>query len=240
MYRWDFGGVRSRPPSAELEEIHQTRLELIERPVRAALAAAGSGATGLDLACSEGWFAHRLLDWGASQVLGVDIRPDTIHRAELIRNQLDIPASRLELRCGDLFTLDIEQLGEFDVVLMLGVIYHVEDPVGALRRARRLTRRVCAIESQLTRQDEPIEHGWGGRDSLTRAEGSFATRIEQDRGTNPLASQGDVMSLIPNWVALQQSVQAAGFSRLWFPHPRSGSHDSYRDRDRAVVIAWPT
>jgi len=38
---------------------------MIEGPVREALAAAGPEATALDLACCEGWFSHRLLEWGA-------------------------------------------------------------------------------------------------------------------------------------------------------------------------------
>ena len=33
---------------------------------------------------------------------------------------------------------------------MLGLLYHVENPVGALRLARALTRRACVIETQVT------------------------------------------------------------------------------------------
>jgi tRNA (mo5U34)-methyltransferase len=35
---------------------------------------------------------------------------------------------------GDFMTMDLATLGTFDVVLFLGVLYHLTDPLGALRR----------------------------------------------------------------------------------------------------------
>ena len=32
---------------------------------------------------------------------------------------------------------------------MLGLIYHLENPVGALRVAHALTRRICLVETQI-------------------------------------------------------------------------------------------
>ena len=121
--------------------VHETRASIMEPIVREALAAVGPEATALDLACSEGWFAHRLLDWGAGRVLGIDIRPENIDRAELVRNHLGIAADRLRFKVADVFDLHPDRLGAFDVVLCLGLIYHLENPVGALRIAGALTRR---------------------------------------------------------------------------------------------------
>jgi hypothetical protein len=50
--------------------------------------------------------------------------------------------------------LDIEEaraaeIGTHDVTLMLGLLYHLENPVRALRLARAVTRRVLVIESQV-------------------------------------------------------------------------------------------
>ena len=42
---------------------------------------------------------------------------------------------------------DLEQLGRFDVVLFLGVLYHLEAPLTALRRLRDVTADVAIIES---------------------------------------------------------------------------------------------
>ena len=148
MYAWQLADDVITPVlDPELPYVHRTRLELIEEPVRAVLSAVGPNARVLDLACNEGWFSHRMLEWGASYVLGVDIRPRLIRRATMLREHFRIPADRMELRCADVFDLNVSELGTFDVVLCLGLIYHLENPVGAMRIARGLTRGICAIES---------------------------------------------------------------------------------------------
>jgi 2-polyprenyl-3-methyl-5-hydroxy-6-metoxy-1,4-benzoquinol methylase len=112
MYPWDLGGGVVTPLLArDLESVHRTRRDLMEGPVREALARAGSAAAGLDLACNEGWFSHRLLEWGAERVVGIDIRDLHIRRARLVRDHLGIDPSRLVLEEGDVFALDPERLG---------------------------------------------------------------------------------------------------------------------------------
>lgn len=239
MYPWDLGTGEPLPLlNPELPEIHRTRAELIEGPVREALAAAGAGASALDLACSEGWFAHRLLDWGAERVVAVDLRAENVRRARLLRDRHGIAPARLDVREADLFTLDPEVLGTFDVVLLLGLIYHVEDPVGALRLARRCTRTLCAIETQLTRQRDPLTHGWGVTDAVEQAAGSFAVRVEHDAQINPVASEPGIVSLIPNRDAVEAALAAAGFSRWEWPAPAPDHNRQYLDGDRGVVLAW--
>jgi tRNA (mo5U34)-methyltransferase len=139
MYEWQLTrGVTTPLLGPELPSVHRTRAEIIEPVVHAALVEAGAGARALDLACNEGWFAHRLLEWGASEVVAIDVRPENIHRAALIREHFGIPADRLRLMQGDVYEIDPEPLGPFDVVLCLGLIYHLENPIGALRIARSL------------------------------------------------------------------------------------------------------
>lgn len=238
MYDWNFGqGVDVPLLHHELPSVHRTKIELLESPLRAALAVAGPHARALDLACSEGFFAHRLLEWGAEAALGIDLRPENIRRAELVRDHFGVDPARLTFRQGDVFELDPRSLGTFDVVLLLGLIYHVEDPVGAARRAHALSRSVVAIETQLTRQDRPIEHGWGSSGSVLSAEASFAARLEPDSAANPIASKPAVLSLIPNLRALELIVSAAGFRELTLLEPAPHHNAQYRERDRVVAIA---
>ena len=56
--------------------------------------------------------------------------------------------SRAEVVVDDFMTMDLARLGTFDVVLFLGVIYHLEEPLCALRRLRQVTRGVAIIESE--------------------------------------------------------------------------------------------
>jgi tRNA (mo5U34)-methyltransferase len=56
--------------------------------------------------------------------------------------------SRAEVVVDDFMTMDLRSLGTFDVVLFLGVIYHLEEPLHALRRLREVTGGVAVIESE--------------------------------------------------------------------------------------------
>jgi len=241
MYEFDLGGgVRTTTMTAELMDIHRTRAAVAEPIARAALQGAGAGARAIDLACSEGWFAHRLLGWGAREVTGVDIREENVRRAGLVRDRLGIDAARLCLRAADVHDLGAEELGTFDVVLCLGLVYHLENPVGVLRIARALTRGVCIVESQLTEQVAPIRHGWGRSGHFIEQEASWAAYHEplQLQEGHPIAAHGGVISLIPNRAALLQAMGAAGFSRCEPLVPATGNQQ-YVGGHRLVVAGWP-
>jgi tRNA (mo5U34)-methyltransferase len=154
-----------------------------------------------------------------------------------MREHFGIERERLSFRCADVFELDPDDLGCFDVVLVLGLVYHVEDPAGALRRARALTRSLCAIESQLTRQSRPIIHGTGRPEVFAQAEASFAAVVESDAVVNPLASVSGVLSLIPNRAALERMTKVAGFDDVRFLQPAPHHDVQYLRGDRAIVVA---
>jgi len=238
MFPWQLGPGRHTPLlGPNLPAVHRTRMELMERPVREALAAAGPKATAIDLACCEGWFAQRLLEWGAERVVGVDLREVSIRRAELVRDHFGIPAERLRFIRSDVFDLDLDALGQFDVGLVLGLVYHLEDPVGAVRRARALTRSLCVIESQLTRQERPIIHGNGVNDMLLTAEASFAAMVEPDAEHNQLASAPGILSLVPNRAAFEAMARVSGFEHVALARPRADQDRQYVRGDRAVLFA---
>lgn len=56
--------------------------------------------------------------------------------------------SKVQDRVGDLMELDPQDLGSFDVVFYLGVLYHVKDPVGAIERLARITDEMAVIETE--------------------------------------------------------------------------------------------
>lgn len=48
---------------------------------------------------------------------------------------------------GDFMTIDLDELGTFDVTLFLGVLYHLRHPLHGLERLRKLTSGVALIET---------------------------------------------------------------------------------------------
>lgn len=56
--------------------------------------------------------------------------------------------SKVESVVADFMAMDLEELGTFDVVLFLGVLYHMENPLDSLKRVAAVTREVAIIETQ--------------------------------------------------------------------------------------------
>lgn len=237
MYRWRLApGVTTRLLADSLTSVHQTRMELIEPIARAALEAAGPGATALDLACNEGWFSHKLLEWGAERVVGIDVREHNIRRATLVRDHLGIPAERLTFIRQDGLALAPSTIGRFDVVLLLGLIYHMEQPLEMVRIARRLTRSVCLIESQLIRRNEAVLFTNGMPYAFQPLQASFGAYVEDDED-NALASTDGVMSLVPNRAALELMPRWAGFGDVRFLDAAPHHDPQYVHGDRGIVAA---
>jgi tRNA (mo5U34)-methyltransferase len=89
---------------------------------------------------------------------GVLPDPDLIDRGFLLENEFpgkvgfdlihEYLDSKVEAVVDDFMTMDLEKLGQFDVVFYFGVLYHMVDPLGALMRLRRVTAKVAVIETQ--------------------------------------------------------------------------------------------
>jgi tRNA (mo5U34)-methyltransferase len=241
MYSWQFTRDLGVPSASdERESVHTTRLAMISPVLRAAFEAAGPEPSVLDLGCNEGWFAHRALELGAERVVGVDVRELNIRRAELIRRHFGIETKRLAFHRAGVHELDPERVGAFDVVLMLGLIYHLEDPIGAMRVARRLCRGTIVVESQLTAYNDPIRMGWGQTDvfhDVTTHWAAFRESApEQEDDGNTLASFGGVVSLVPNRAALLQAMEVAGFQHVRLLDAPPGSDPQYLQGHRAVAV----
>jgi tRNA (mo5U34)-methyltransferase len=237
MYEWPLGdGIDVPLIHHELPDVHRTRAEMIAPVAQAALSEAGTNANAIDLGCSEGLFSQLLLDWGATSVLGVDVRDVNIRRAKLLADHFGVASDRLSFVCTDVKELDPDSLGPFHVVLALGLVYHLEDPVGMLRIARRLTGSLCVVESQLTCQNSPIEYGWGTSDAYLSTDASFGAVVETYGDDHQTASTAGVLSLIPNRAALELMLRVAGFDEVEWLEPREDHNEQYRRGDRAIAV----
>ena len=56
--------------------------------------------------------------------------------------------SKVEPVVGDFQKVDLDALGVFDVVLYLGVLYHMKEPLTCLERLRAVTKEVAVIETE--------------------------------------------------------------------------------------------
>jgi len=60
----------------------------------------------------------------------------------------ELRGSKVESIVADFMSADLKVIGTFDVVLFLGVLYHMKYPIESLERLARLTREVAIIETE--------------------------------------------------------------------------------------------
>lgn len=74
--------------------------------------------------------------------------PDTLPGMRGFELAREARGSAVEAIVEDFVTLDVAALGRWDVVLYLGVLYHMEDPLRALRRVAAVTRELAVVETE--------------------------------------------------------------------------------------------
>jgi tRNA (mo5U34)-methyltransferase len=80
----------------------------------------------LDLACNAGWWSLSAIRAGAEYVYGVDGRTMHVEQANIVFSEFDVERHRYRFETRNVF--EVDDLGQFDVVLCLGLLYHVAKP----------------------------------------------------------------------------------------------------------------
>jgi tRNA (mo5U34)-methyltransferase len=202
------------------------------------LPASLAGRTVLDVGAWDGFFAFEAARRGAVRVLATDSFSwsgagwGSKAGFLLARRAL---GSRVEDLDIDVMDLAPERVGTFDVVLFLGVLYHLRDPLMALERVAAVTRDCLILETvvDMVGYRKPVMAFYPGRQL-------------NDDPTNWWA---------PNPACVEAMLRAVGFSRIDVVTPlpsapyraaRAISHrlrgkntlvDAYR-QDRAVFHAY--
>lgn len=127
-------------------------------------------------------------------------RPDTMpgrRGFDLARDALE---SRVEALALDFTTCDLSQVGTWDVTLFLGVLYHLEDPLGAARRLAQVTGDVAIVETAAIivdgYEDVPLWRTFPGAELNGDSSNWWA----------------------PNAAGLEAVLRAAGFARVTVQH----------------------
>jgi tRNA (mo5U34)-methyltransferase len=120
----------------------------------------------------------------------------------------------------DFETDDLADLGQFDVVLFLGVLYHLENPFAALRRLKNLCTEVAVIET------EGMVVGGVEEEAMWR----FAAGSE--------ISNDPTNWWIPNLPALIAGCRAAGFQEIKVTEAGSSRTQPGSELCRLTIQAW--
>ncbi len=221
---------------SDLAEIHTTRETMLLGVLDPLFASRWGDIRALDIACHEGFFSFSLARRGCQEVVGLDARQQNLDGASLMRDALGLRNTRFAL--ADVTRLDPRDIGQFDVTVLFGLLYHVSDPVGLLQFARAVTTHVCVIETQVV-PDSGGSTDWGSYRSRRDVVGCLSVVDETDcrEDQNREANLAPI-SLVPSLTALIHILKAVGFARVEVVPPPPGAHEQIADGKRVVVAAF--
>ena len=123
FHNMELGGVRTAPthflgdyPAVKWRKFAQAIIPEIQ------------GHSVLDIGCNAGFYSIEMKRRGATRVLGIDTDEDYLRQARFAAE-----VSGLDIEFRNMSTYDVGLLTErFDIVLFLGVLYHLRHPLLAL------------------------------------------------------------------------------------------------------------
>ncbi len=198
----DLGGVKTAP-----DHVLGDYPRMVWDVIAPALPEDLSGKTVLDLGCNGGFFSIQMKRRGAARVVGVDLDARYLAQARLAA---EISGQDVELR--ELSVYDVAKLGErFDVVLFMGVLYHLRHPLLALDLVREHVAKDQLIFQSMIR-------GSNGRFQVER-DYPFDEREIFDHPAWPklhfveqLYAHDETNWWIPNRACVEAMLRSAGFS----------------------------
>lgn len=220
------------PPG--VEKIHETRLALLDQALDRAVGRDGSALTAVDLACHQGWFALQLAKRNFRSILGIDARDEHLADAALMAEVQGVTSFRT--RKADLEEAKPADIGEHDVTLMLGLLYHLENPVRVLRLARAITRRVMVIETQVVPHMSGVVD-WGSWRFQRHMVGAFGI-IDETEETHASEASVHGICLAPSIETLEWLLKRVGFARVERLMPPPDGYEQLVAHKRVMYAAY--
>jgi len=172
-----------------IQSLAQQRLRLRQFPIPEDL----RGKRVLDIGAWDGWFSFEMEKRGASVVAVDAVRNEKLLQAR------ELLGSKIEYHVADVCDLRPSDLGVFDIVLFLGVLYHLKHPMLALER-------VCAMSTDLICVESVV---------LNDGYNPDAAPLMEFYETTELCGQFDNW-VAPNVACLLAMCRTAGFARVRF------------------------
>jgi tRNA (mo5U34)-methyltransferase len=134
-------------PDGSVIEGHQSIDQLRRRVRQFPIPGDLRGKRVLDIGAWDGWFSFEMERRGA-EVLAVDATRNT-----RLLEARQLLGSKIDYHIADICRLTARDVGTFDIVLFLGVLYHVKHPLMALENVCGMCRDMACIESFVTDSD---------------------------------------------------------------------------------------
>jgi len=202
FHNMDLRGVKTAPshPLGDYPAIKWTRFA-------PALSGSIAGRSVLDIGCSSGFYSIEMKRRGAARVVGIDSDEDYLDQA---RFAAEVCGADIELRQMSVY--DVAQLKErFDIVLFMGVIYHLRHPLLALDLINEHVAGDLLVFQAMQRggnEVEPLQEDYGFWDM-----GQFESRAYPKLHFIEHRYAGDDTNWwVPNRACAEAMLRSAGFA----------------------------
>ena len=183
----------------------------------------------LDVGCNDGFFLFACRRLGAEEVVGLEVHPHYFNHAVLVNRLLDLGG--IDVRQMNAYDVG-EELGQFDVTLALGLIYHLKNPFLFVERVGAITSGTIIVETAIRNSTVDRDNRAGG----------VAGVPSMDFVENPpeeLNPEGGPNWWVPNTECVSALLRVCGF-----PHTTVGSetilepgpHRKSNEFGRAIVV----
>ncbi|MBZ9819390.1 TIGR04290 family methyltransferase [Mesorhizobium sp. CA4] len=171
-----------------------------------------SGKSVLDIGCNAGFYSIEMKRRGADRVLGIDFDAAYLSQARFAAEVADC-----DIEFRELSVYDVGALGEtFDIVLFMGVLYHLRHPLLALDLIREHVARDVMIFQSMQRGSSEVfaleqNYDFWTHDLFDRPEFPKLHFIEHRYADDP------TNWWIPNRGCIEAMLRSAGFEILIHP-----------------------
>lgn len=188
----------------------------------------------LDIGCNCGGFAFLAHKLGAT-VIGVDSNKRNIGQANAIKKYLGLSDNEVSFKLSPVEKIDSLNLGQFDVTIFAGVLYHLTDPINVLTKVSRMTRSVIVVDSHVhysSPKEEDIPSWWmlsdmdrNDREGLFKEDDILSLKKYSEFENN---HRGVDYGLLENkFMPSPQTARDIDFINNYFPHPTKETIGKY-------------
>jgi len=212
--------------------IHANRLAMVESALKTTFGTDWSQLDCLDVGSNQGFFSVKLAQRGCRKVVGLEARQQNVGDAELIREMYGL--TNLSFQTGDVTKLNPEEWPQFDVTMMLSVLFWLENPIGALRTLKALTRKILIIET-LVAPEFKEEIIWYGH-IRKPVHGSFSL-LDLTAESQSLIGSLTELSFCPGRQSLTWILEKLGFSSVELVVPPPNAYEQLASGVRIMIVA---